>query len=128
MSDRLIPTEAQEGLAFVAYLRRKGLKFTHIPLETGSSLEARRRAIRMKQQGTARGFPDYLIFVRDCAIAIELKRRKGGRVTPEQKEWLETLNDAGIQARVCAGYEQAVEFVEETQRLAMNRYIPREVA
>lgn len=49
MPRSLCPTEAEEGKALVSYLRMRGLTFTHIPNETGSSPEARRRAIRMKQ-------------------------------------------------------------------------------
>jgi hypothetical protein len=57
------PTEADEGKILVAYLRTRGFMFTHIPNETGHSPEAKRRAIRMKQQGTSKGFPDYVILL-----------------------------------------------------------------
>lgn len=106
------PTEAQEGKTLVAYLRLKGYKFTHIPNETGSSPEARRRAIRMKQQGTSKGFVDYLVIAHGELHAIELKRVKGGRVSPEQREWLEALAAVGVRAAVCHGAKEAVEFIE----------------
>lgn len=107
------PTEAQEGELLVAYLRVKGYRFTHIANETGGSLEARRRAVRMKRQGVSRGFPDYLIIVNDQLIAIELKRQKGSSTSPEQRAWLEALNQAGLPAKVCRGFEDARAFVEQ---------------
>lgn len=107
-----VPTEAQEGEQLVAYLRLKGYKFTHIGNETGSSPEARRRAIRLKRQGTSPGFPDYFILVDGQAIAIELKRQRGSRTSPEQKAWIAALNDAGVPAKVCKGFLDAKAFVE----------------
>ena len=108
----VIPTEAQEAQVLVSYLRLKGYKFTHIPNETGSSQEARRRAVRMKQQGTSKGFPDYLIITKAGLIAIELKRRKGSRITPEQLEWLDALNTSGTFAAIAHGAAEAIEIIE----------------
>ena len=72
----------------------------------------RRRAIRMKQQGLSRGFPDYLVLVEGQAIAIELKRQKGSKTSPEQAAWVEALNDAGVPAKVCKGFDEARQFIE----------------
>lgn len=109
----MIPTEAQEGEALVAYLRIKGYKFTHIPNETGHSLEAKRRAIRMKRQGVSKGFPDYLVLTPKGLAVVELKRTKGSSTSAEQLEWIAAFNAAGIPAKVCKGSEQAIEFIEE---------------
>lgn len=106
------PTEQQEGEALVAWLRLKGYRFTHIGNETGSDPAARRRAVRMKRAGVSRGFPDYLVFAEGQCIAIELKRQRGGRATPEQLEWLDTLAAHGFRAAVCKGAEDAIGFVE----------------
>lgn len=111
----MVPTEAQEGLTFVAYLRVRGYKFTHIANETGSSPEARRRAVRVKQQGVSKGFPDYIVLVGSQTIAVELKRIKGSAISPEQKEWVAALNDAGTPTRICKGAGAAIEFIEEIQ-------------
>lgn len=107
-----VPTEAQEGRTFVAYLRIKRYRFTHIANETGSGQSAKFQGIRNKQQGTSKGFPDYLIIVAGRLIAIELKRRKGGKVSPEQKDWLAALNAVGIEAVVCNGAAEAIAAVE----------------
>jgi hypothetical protein len=108
-----VPTEAQEGTMLVAYLRTRGFSFTHIPNETGSSPEAKRRAIRMKQQGTAKGFPDYIVFVPSGTVYVELKRQRGSRISPEQKEWVDYINTIpGCAATVAKGSKAAIEFIE----------------
>lgn len=106
------PTEQQEAEAFVAWLRMKGYKFFHVPNETGSDPAAKRRAVRMKRAGVQRGVSDYFVFAEGFRIAIELKRQRGGRATPEQLGWLDTLAEYGFRAAVCKGAEDAIEFVE----------------
>ena len=48
----------------------------------------------------------------DKLIAIEMKRLKGGTVSPAQKIWIAKLNSAGIDARVCKGSKNAIDFIE----------------
>lgn len=107
----ITPTEAQEGSTLVAYLRVKNYRFTHIANETGSSPEAKRRAIRVKQQGVSRGFPDYLVITNAGLVAIELKRLRGSKLSPEQNEWVDALNAAGVPAKVCRGAQEAIDFI-----------------
>lgn len=109
------PRESEEGETLVAYLRVRGIKFTHIPNETGGSPEAKRRAIRMKRQGTSKGFPDYIVALPGVGVVyIELKRIKGSSVSPEQVEWIEALNACpGTEARICKGASSAIDFIEE---------------
>lgn len=108
-----LPTEKQEALTLVAYLRVKGLKFTHIGNETGHTPEAKRRAISLKQQGTSRGFPDYCIIVGRSLVFIELKRQKGSATSLEQHAWIDTLNEVpNIEAVIAKGADAAIEFIE----------------
>lgn len=124
MTKRLpVPLESDEAKTFVAWLRAKGYKFFHAPSETGSSPEARRRAIRMKQQGTVRGWPDYMIIKDYQLIAVELKRVRGSVVSPEQLEWLHVLAGCGVQCAVAHGAKEAIEFVESV-KTDRTIYIP----
>jgi hypothetical protein len=107
-----VPTEADEARTLVAYLRLRGYFFHHSPNETGSSMEARRRAIRVKREGTSRGFPDYLVLTRRGPVFIELKRLRGSVVSPEQLEWIGALNGAGIEAHIARGAEEAINIIE----------------
>jgi len=108
------PLESQEAETLVAWLRVKGITFMHIPSETGSSPEARRRAIRMKRQGVVRGFPDYVIALPSVGVLyVELKRVHGSVVSQEQKDWLYLLNKCpGTQAVVAKGAKEAIKFIE----------------
>jgi hypothetical protein len=65
---------------------------------------------KLKAEGVSAGFPDIIL---TCprhgyhGLFIEMKVRKGGRVSPEQKEWLDRLRREGYQALVCHGFEEA---------------------
>jgi len=109
---KIVPSEQVEAEALASWLRLQRFDFTHIPNETGSSDEAKRRAIRMKRAGTSRGFPDYLIFARGYNIAIELKKLDG-TASKEQKEWLAVLARYGFHSAVCHGWQEAKQFVQE---------------
>lgn len=108
----VVPTEAQEAHVLVAWLRVKGYTFVHVPNETGHSPEALRRAVRVKREGGSRGFPDYLIIKNKQLIAVELKRIKGSRTSPEQLQWLQELAACGVACAVCHGSAEAIEFIE----------------
>lgn len=108
-----VPTEAQEADVLVAWLRVNNYKFHHSPNETGGSPEARRRAVRMKRQGTSPGFPDYTIIAGGHIIFIELKSKKG-YASPEQKAWIEAINKIdNVEGFVARGAEQAIAIVQQ---------------
>jgi len=110
-----VPTEKQECEVLVAYLRVRGHKFTHIANETGSGHTAQMMGMRNKRQGVSKGFPDYLIIVAGNFIAIEMKRVKGSATSKEQKDWIEALNNAGVEARVCKGATEAIKFIRSME-------------
>lgn len=116
----LVPTEAQEAQTLVHYLRLSGHRFHHSPNETGSSMEARRRAVRMKREGTSPGFPDYLVIVNKKLVFIELKRVKGSKVSIHQKEWIADLLETGVVAAICYGAEEAIGLVEGVASLGVG--------
>lgn len=108
----IYPTEAEEAHTLVAYLRVHNYKFVHIPNETGHSPEAIRRAVRIKREGGSPGFPDYLIIKDGKLVVIELKRIKGSRTSPEQREWLAALAACGLECAIAHGATEAIEFLE----------------
>lgn len=109
------PTEEQEQRWFVTWLRVKGLKHWRTPNETYTT--SYRQKAKNKALGVQAGIPDLFVIVGDRLIAVEMKRRKGGSLTTTQKHWLQDLNDVGVEARMCRGFEEAKAFVEEVQRL-----------
>lgn len=115
MTNAIVPTEAQEQKVVIQYLELRGHKFTAIPNETGHSQEHYRRAIRMKQSGVRKGFPDLVAIIDGNFIAIEMKRVKGSTTSKEQKEWIEALQNAGVEARICKGNKEAIDFIRSLE-------------
>ncbi|HEX7386258.1 MAG TPA: VRR-NUC domain-containing protein [Castellaniella sp.] len=69
-----------------------------------------REAARLKAQGVRAGVPDLLLPVSRFGrhgLWIELKAPKNGRVSADQKQWIEDLNKQGYAAMVCVGWLQA---------------------
>jgi hypothetical protein len=69
----------------------------------------------MMAQGTAKGFPDYLIIINNRLIAIELKRsvKSKSKVTKEQEIWVEELNRSNVPSKVCYGAKGAIDFISQ---------------
>jgi hypothetical protein len=71
---------------------------------------SKRVAAQLKAEGVRKGVPDYLFPIPRggyTGLAIELKRVKEGRTSPEQREWLDALSAAGWHTAVARGWEQA---------------------
>ena len=88
----------------------------HVPNEG-----KRRRAngARLKAEGLRAGVPDINLDVARGeyhGLRIEMKRRRGGRVSPEQAAWLEALREQGYAAVVAYGWEEAADAIEKYLR------------
>lgn len=131
-----VPTEYQECADFVRWLERHGLAFTHVPM---GGKRDRKEASILARIGTKPGVPDYLIFSPPpgpvpsaeetltegrltsteegrgrevVGVAVEMKRRTGGRVSKAQAEWIETLRACGWAAFVAHGARDAIQKME----------------
>ena len=132
------PTEDQEQEAFVQWLRLKGYPHFRVPNETYTRSWSQKA--KNKKLGVSSGGPDLFVVVpadysdatmefihygdnpvvsgdgvygkNHRLVAIEMKRKKGGVTSANQKQWIKTLNEAGIQAVVCKGCDAAIEFIE----------------
>lgn len=112
---KYIPREEEEQAKLAEYLDWKGYCWCHVPNEGQHKVQYRVKQARL---GVKKGFPDIIIF--DApepykGIAIELKRVKGGRVSKEQKEWLEKLENRGWLVKVCHGADEAITWLEEME-------------
>jgi|OM-RGC.v1.022194113 VRR-NUC domain. len=89
-------------------------RWLHVPNERASRKQRRFLA----GQGVKPGAPDVLIFARPGlvlarGVAIELKRRRGGRLSAAQSQWLTALRGEGWRAECCRGLRAAMELVIE---------------
>lgn len=88
----------------------------HVP--NGGS-RRKSEAGRFKAEGVKAGVPDICLPVARNGLHglyIELKRKKGGRISPEQERWIEWLNGQGYLAVVCRGWEDAANLIERYLR------------
>lgn len=104
-----VPTEHEEQVMLFkwAALRRDLDVMYAIP--NGGHRDIR-VAARLKQEGVKAGVPDICIPIArggHHGLYIELKRRKNGRVSPDQLKWLEALMREGYACAVCCGWEAA---------------------
>lgn len=106
-----LPTEENEQAAFVQYLELKGLKFTAIPNSTYTT--SIKQKVKNMRTGLRPGLPDLLIIVNNQVIFIEMKRSKGGVISPAQQSWIDALSAAAISVYVCRGADQAIQVIED---------------
>ena len=111
------PTEDQEQIALVNWARMQEKRYPelrllfHIP--NGGS-RGKAEAGRFRAMGVRPGVPDLCLPVPVGGyhgLYIELKRAKGGRVSAEQREWMDALRELGYCAAVCRGWEDAARII-----------------
>lgn len=128
------PKEDEECFAFSDWLKLNNIPHSHIGNESNSgSKNAMIRGAKLKRMGQSRGVWDYDIFVPikgidnrvDCyqELRVEMKRRHGGVVSPEQKEWGKIYELAGIPCKICKGADEAIQFVSQYLKNNDDGYI-----
>ena len=73
-------------------------------------------AMKLKDTGVKAGVPDIFLPVarHKChGMYIEMKRRKGGKLSVYQKEWITELTKQGYYCVVAHGFEEAREQIEK---------------
>lgn len=96
------------------------LDFMHAVPNGGK--RSKKTAADLKLEGVRSGVPDISLpypTSRHHGLYIEMKRKKGGKLSESQRKWLEYLNKAGYLAVVCKGEEQA--------RYTIIKYIAEEI-
>lgn len=105
----LTPTEYEEAIVLVEWMRAKNLRFAHVANEGRIPIQYR---MKLKKVGLSSGFPDYVVFVKKGVLFIELKRIKGGKPSPAQIEWGEAINRTpGTEFYICYGAEEAIAII-----------------
>ena len=114
---RLTATEHDEQVMLVEWLVMRGIRHAATP---NGGVRNRATAGKLRAEGVSSGFPDITVFPSrpDLPILfIEMKRRAGGRLRPEQRDWLEYLNSLAetgahrLKATVANGFDEAREYI-----------------
>lgn len=106
----MTPTEAEEQIKFVQYLKLKELLHFRVPNETFT--RSWRQKNMNKAMGVSKGVPDLFVIVSGRLVAIEMKRVKGSVTSLEQKIWVSELNKAGVPAYIAKGCQEAIAIIE----------------
>lgn len=120
VSDELpVPHEAQEQMWLFDWCRMASVKWPVLDLlyhcPNGGSRN-KIEAARLKAQGVKSGVPDLFLPApvgKFHGLYIEMKRRKGGTLSLEQKEWISRLREQGYRVEVCKGFQEAADLIEE---------------
>ncbi len=106
-----LPTEYEDQVLFVDYLRRRGLKHTAIPNSTYTTSITQK--MKNQRSGLCAGFPDLVVIVGDTLVIIEMKRRKRSVLSPEQASWIAELAKCKrIVVGIAKGDEEAIAIIE----------------
>ena len=117
--DTYQPTEEQEQAAVFAWAQTMAGRFPellllfHIP---NGGLRSITEAVRFKKAGVKPGVPDLFLPVargRSHGLFVEMKRRKGGRVSKEQEAWIDAVGQQGYMCVVAHGAEAACCYIQE---------------
>lgn len=69
---------------------------------------------KLKAEGVSPGVPD--LFIPAWGLWVEMKRSKGGTLSPEQRDWIAYLDDCGYQCIVGRGFEDAKRQIEDVKK------------
>lgn len=119
MVEHYIPTEDEEQAAVFEWADLSSGRWPelrllfHVP---NGGLRNKVTAARMKMLGVKAGVPDLFLPVARgnwFGLFIEMKRRKGGKLSPLQVDWIEALGRQGYKTVVCFGADAAIAAIED---------------
>jgi hypothetical protein len=127
----LTPLEDSEQATLIEWANIFAVKYPELKrlaaIPNGGSRN-KAEAANLKKQGVKKGFPDLQLPVASGkyhGLFIEMKRIKGGKISPEQQDWLDFLNENGYFAVVCYGFQEAKNTIESYLNLG-DFYIEKE--
>jgi len=118
-----MPTEHEEQKALIHWAKVAVRQYPELRLLYAIPNGGKRHvgvARKLKAEGVQSGVPDLCLPVPRgtyCGLYIEMKRKKGGTVTAEQKEWIELLTDQRYRAVVCHGWLSACDEIQAYLRI-----------
>jgi rhodanese-related sulfurtransferase len=114
----IFPSEHEEAVAFfdeVLLMQRSDPRLALLYAVPNGGHRSKSVAQQLKEEGVRPGVPDYFLAVPMPpyhGLYIELKTLKG-KPSPEQKQWLQLLNDQGYLAVIAKGADAAIAILRE---------------
>jgi hypothetical protein len=100
-----VPTEHHEQAMTVQWFRRAWPEVIIFAIPNGGARDIS-TATKLKIEGVVRGVPD--LFIPAWRLWVEMKRTKGGSVSPEQKSFIKYLESVNYAVIVATGAENAM--------------------
>lgn len=117
-------TEEQDQMAIIQWCRMKGDPFNKCFAIPNGGHRHKATAGRLKAGGVVAGVPDLFWYQARggfYGLFIEMKRVKGGTLSPQQKMMCDELQVEGYRVKICAGFEAAKYALEEYFDMEMRR-------
>ena len=108
------PTEHEEQREYVRWFRQTYPDVRIMAIPNGGA-RSPATASRLKAEGVSPGVPD--LFVPAWGLWVEMKRAKGGKISPEQKEWHQYLESCGYRVIVGLGQTDAIKQTQQTKEI-----------
>ena len=99
-----VPSEDHEQMMLVQWFRRTYPDVRIFSVPNGGHRHPA-VAAKLKATGVASGVPD--LFIPAWGLWVEMKRTKGGSLSPEQKDWRDYLQSVGYWVIVGKGADDA---------------------
>ena len=109
------PTEHEEQVTLFTWFRMRYAGMLMYAIPNGGARSSITGA-RLRDEGVLAGVPDVFL---PCpsggkhGLYIEMKRQKGGRVSPAQKAVMQALRMQGYEVAVCHGWQEARGCIEQ---------------
>lgn len=114
------PNENAECRAMVANLRRRGCKVCKVASGSDLGVISPRTVALLTSLGLEAGVTDYFVIVPGGGVVfLEMKVRKGGVLSPAQKQWHREARALGAPVITGHGAEHAC---AEVERVALDRW------
>lgn len=101
----------------------EGVLYDYMNHPPNGGLRTKAEAGKFKAMGVKAGYPDIVLEIARNGyhgLRVELKVKKGGTVSAEQKSWVARLNEQGYLAMVCKGYDEAQQAIIDYMSIGRN--------
>ena len=102
-------SEHQEQATVISWIKEYHPDWIAIHIENEYNPKSNQK--KRYEGGFVKGFPDLMIIKPNEIVFIEMKKVKGGRVSPDQMKVITQLNLLGHKSIVAYGAQQAIKFL-----------------